>query len=263
MKTVFNDHLGQWGCDPQTAMLRYFLRLDPEFGVKAAQASLAARKVTGCYHFLLQELGDVLPKVEPLAISALDDTDLEVANDAALALGHWGTASAEAALWARLKRFHQQWQGREDELRATPPYTGPIARATALESTLVNSIATGTNWICGPEKLMRLSALASPRQQIQVATWSKGWERSEAIILPNWFPEDRLSFGVLQYSTLGEEQFRAKLSQMPAGIKLYFQIWKPGQISPPVSMEKQEAVFERLRSHAAQFGVTIEEKSDP
>jgi hypothetical protein len=46
-------------------------------------------------------------------------------------------------------------------------------------------------------------------------------------------------------------------------MKLYFQIWKPGQISPPVSMEKQEAMFERLRSHAAQFGVTIEEKSDP
>src|SRR4029434_3521721 len=44
-------------------------------------------------------------------------------------------------------------------------------------------------------------------------------------------------------------------------MKLYFQIWKPGQISPPVSMEKQEAVFESLHSHAAQFGVTIEERA--
>src|ERR1700746_1872944 len=106
MKAVFNNHLGQWACDPQTAMLRYFLRLEPEFGAKAVQASLAARKMTACYHFLLQGLGDALHKVEPLAISALDDTDLEVANDAALALGHWGTKSAEAALLARLKRFH-------------------------------------------------------------------------------------------------------------------------------------------------------------
>jgi hypothetical protein len=263
MKTVFNDHLGQWACDPQTAMLRFFLRLEPEFGAKAVEASLAARKVTGCYHFLLQELGDALPKVEPIAISSLDDADLEVANDAALALGHWGTASAEAALWARLKRFHQQWQVREGELRATPPYTDPIARATALESTLVNSIATGTNWICGPEKLAQLSALASPRQQIQVATWSKEWAQGQALILPNWYPEGRLSFGVLQYSNLDEQQFRAKLSQMPPGMKLYFQIWKPGQISPPVSMEKQEAVFEALHSHAAQFEVGIEKKSDP
>ena len=263
MKTVFNDHLGQWACDPQTAMLRFFLRLESEFGAKAVEASLATRKVTGCYHFLLQELGDALPQVEPLAISALDDTDLEVANDAALALGHWGTASTEAALWARLKRFHQQWQGREGELRATPPYTDPIARATALESTLVNSIATGTNWICGPEKLAQLSALASPRPQIQVATWSKEWAQGQALILPNWYPEDRLSFGMLQYSNLDEQQFRAKLSQMPGGMKLYFQMWKPGQISPPVSMEKQEGVFQALRSHAAQCGVTIEKKSDP
>jgi hypothetical protein len=263
MKTVFDNHLGQWACDPQTAMLRYFLRLEPEFGAKAVEASLAARKVTGCYHSLLQELGDDLPKVEPLAISALDDTDLEVANDAALALGRWGTANAEIALWARLKRFHQEWQGREAELRMTPPYSDPIARATALESTLVNSIATGTNWICGLGKLAQLTALASPRQQIQVATWSKQWAQGQALILPNWYPENRLSFGVLQYSNLDEQQFRAKLSQLPRGMKLYFQIWKPGQISPPLSMEKQEAVFQSLRSHAAQFGVSIETKSDP
>ena len=68
----------------------------------------------------------------------------EVANDAALALGRWGTAMAEAALWVRLKRFHQEWKGREGELRVTPDYKSPIARATALEGTLVNSIATGT-----------------------------------------------------------------------------------------------------------------------
>ena len=263
MKTVFNNRLGQWACDPQTAMLRYFLRLDPEFGAKAAEASLATRKETGCYHFLLRELGDAVPKVEPLAIGALDDSDLEVANDAALALGHWGTAKAEAALWARLKRFHQQWQDRQDELRVAPPYTDPIGRATALESTLVNAIATGTNWICGPEKLEQLSELASPRQKMQVANWSKEWERGEALIQANWFPEDRLSFGVLQYSNLDEQQFRARLSQMPAEMKLYFQIWKPGQISPPVSMERQEAVFEALRTYASQFGVTIEKKSDP
>ena len=83
------------------------------------------------------------------------------------------------------------------------------------------------------------------------------------MILPNWYPEDQLSFGVLQYSNLNEEQFRAKLSQMPRGMKLHFQIWKPGQIAPPVSIEKQEAVLQSLRSYAAQFGLTIQEKSEP
>jgi hypothetical protein len=260
---VFNEHVGQWGCDPQDAMLRYFLRLDPEFGVRAVQASLAARKATGCYSTVLQEMGKALPKVQQVAIGALDDQDLAVANDAALALGRWGTAKAEPALWARLKRFHEEWQGREDELRSKPDYQSAVSRATAFESTLVGSIATGTNWICGPEKLERLRALASPRQQLRISAWRKEWERGEALILPNWFPEDQLSFGVLQYSNLDEEQFRAKLSQMPPGMKLYFQIWKPGQISPRVSMEKQEAEFQALRNYAEQFGVEVEEKSGP
>ena len=259
---VFNDHLGQWGCAPQDAMLRYFLKLDLEFGKKAVQASLAARKTTGCYRMLLQDLGKSLPKVEQTAITALDDQDLEVANDAALALGRWGTAKSEDALWARLKRFHQEWKDRESELRVTPDYGSPVGRATALESTLVSSIATGTNWICDSEKLERLRALASPRQQMQISSWSKQWDEGNALILPNWFPEDQLTFGVLQYSNLDEEQFRAKLSQMPIRMKLYFHIWKPGQISPPVVMERQAAVFQALRDYAAQFGVTIEEKSD-
>jgi len=259
----FTDHLGQWACDPQNAMLRYFLRLDPEFGTKMVQASLAARKVTGCYRMLLQDLGSSLPNVESVAINALDDGDLEVANDAALALGRWGTAKVEAALWARLKRFHQEWKDREGELRVTPDYDSPIGRATSLETTLVNSIATGTNWIFGPQKFERLRELASPRQQMQISEWSKQWVRGEALILPSWYPEDRLSFGVLQYSNLDEEQFRAKLSQMPKGTKLQFQIWKPGQISPPVRMEKQQAVFHSLQGYATQFGVSIEQKSDP
>jgi hypothetical protein len=169
VQSVFNDHVGQWACDPQDAMLRYFLRVDPEFGTNVVQASLATRKVTGCYRTLLQDLGKSLPKVEQVAISALDDVDLEVANDAALALGRWGTAQSEAALWARLNRFHQEWKDRAGELRVTPDYSSPVARATALESTLVNSIATGTNWVCGPEKFEHLRTLASPRQQMQIS----------------------------------------------------------------------------------------------
>jgi hypothetical protein len=97
---------------------------------------------------------------------------------------------------------------------------------------------------------------------MQISQWNKQWEH-DGLILPNWYPEDRLSFGVLQYSNLDEEQFRAKLSQMPQGIQLKFQVWKPGHISPPVSMEKQEAVFQSLRAYAAQFGVAIDEKSEP
>lgn len=106
VQTVFESQLGQWACDPQSHMLRYFLRVAPAYGVREVEASLQARQSTGCYRLLLQELGAELPQAEPVALDALNDPDLEVAADAALALGHWGTARAEPALWARMEKFN-------------------------------------------------------------------------------------------------------------------------------------------------------------
>jgi hypothetical protein len=53
------------------------------------------------------------------------------------------------------------------------------------------------------------------------------------LILPNWYPEDQLSFTVLQYHGLDEQQVKTKLSQFPRGTKLFFQMYKSGQIFPP------------------------------
>jgi hypothetical protein len=52
------------------------------------------------------------------------------------------------------------------------------------------------------------------------------------LILPNWYPEDQLSFTVLQYHGLDEQQVKTKLSQFPRGTKLFFQMYKSGQIFP-------------------------------
>ena len=79
---------------------------------------------------------------------------------------------------------------------------------------------------------------------------------------PNWGPDDQLTFRVLQYSDLDEEQIRAKLSQMPRGAQLYFQTYTAEQGSP-VSLKKQQAVLQGLRKYAGQFGVMIEERPQP
>jgi hypothetical protein len=142
------------------------------------------------------------------------------------------------------------------------------ARVQALENlerTLVHSIVSGTNWICGPEKLMRLREIASREQRIQLSHLIDEWEGEDGplIIVPEYEgPNDRLSFSVLQlqYTNLDEEQIRTKLSQMPRGSKLYFQTYTAEQMGSPVSMEKQQAVLQELRKFAAQFGVTIEER---
>src|SRR5262249_21284449 len=112
VQAAFEEHAGQWACAPQSAMLRYVLRVAPDYGATQVSAGLNARKMTGCFRFLLQELSAELPRVEQAAIGALDDSDPELVQDAVRALSRWGSADAEKALWTRLERFHREWAGR-------------------------------------------------------------------------------------------------------------------------------------------------------
>lgn len=261
-----NDHLPPGFCPAYSMpLLLYFLRVDPDVGQKAVQEVIAARKGTHCYPTLFADLGKSLPTVEQFAIVDLDDADLNVSTSAARALGRWGSAKAEPALWARLTRFHQEWPNGVGELPLTDKEASARVQALAnLERTLVQSIVTGTNWICGPQQLTRLREIASREQRTQLSHLIDEWEGEDGplIIVPYWNPDDQLTFSVLQlqYMNLDEEQIRTKLSQMPKGSKLYFQTYTAQQMGSPVSMEKQQAVLQGLRKFAAQFGVTIEER---
>jgi hypothetical protein len=128
MQAAFEEHAGQLARAPQSVVLRYFLRVDPDYGATQVSAALNARKMTGCFRFLLQEFGAELPKVEQAAIGALDDSDPELVQDAVRALSRWESADVEKALWTRLERFHQEWTGRGNQLR--PPEK--LARLTGL-----------------------------------------------------------------------------------------------------------------------------------
>jgi hypothetical protein len=262
-QTAFEERLGKMACAPQSAMLRYFLRVDPGYGARQVTASLAARKDTHCYSYVLQDLGDEFPKAQQSAIEALDDSDPEVVQDAVLALRRRGSADAEEPLWARLRRFHQEWVGRESQLRQTPDYQSTGARGAALEQALVSAIAGGTGWICPPEKLARIAELTvTKRQAEQVESWIKQWKQGPAVINPSWFTEDNPTFSILQYDSLTEDGLRAKLAQFPRGMRLLWQFWQPGQISPPVSMTLQDALYERMRAIGEKNGVTLG-KADP
>lgn len=259
-----NDRLTRGRCAPYAVpMLRYFLRVAPKVGASDVQAQLAARKVTGCYPTLFEDLGASVPPAEQLAISDLDDSNIEFSTSAARALGRWGTPKAEPALWARLARFHQKWPHGVGELPLTDKSTS--ARVWALdnlETTLVQSIVSGTNWICGPERLRRLRSITSRQQGMAISQWINQWEGADGpwILMPFWGLGDQLTFNLLQYSQLDEEQIRVKLAQLPRGSKLYFQTYTAEQMGSPVSMEKQQAVLGGLRRYAAHFGVIVEER---
>jgi hypothetical protein len=264
VQAAYQKLQGQWPCVQQSATLRYLLRVDPEHGPAQVKAALAVRKNTGCFKSLLEDLGSALPKVQQNAIDALNDSDPEMALGAIRALEHWGTADAEPALWARLQRFHKEWTGREDQLRQTPDYQSPGSRAIALEQALTFAIAKGISWTCGPDKLAKLDALVLTKpQHTQLENWIKWWKQDWTLINPAWYPEDKPTFSVLQYEGLTEDQLRAKVAQLPPGTRLRWQFWPPGQISPPVAMDKQDAVYERVHAAGAQHGVILEKTNHP
>jgi hypothetical protein len=263
LQAAFEPNLGKWACAPQSAMLRYFLRVAPEYGAAQVAASLQARKDTHCYSQLLQDLGDQLPHAERSAIEALDDPDPEVVQDAVIALGRWGTSAAEPALWTRLERFHQEWAAREDELRSSPDYRTPRARATALEQALVIALANGSGWLCPPEKLSRLNQLALTAQSREAIKMNLEMWKQPIHINPQWSSDQDTTFVLFTSSTLTEDQLRDKLAQFPRGTRLDWQFWPPCHISPPVSMAKQEAAYESMRSVAQEHSITIEKVDDP
>lgn len=263
IRPVFESQVGQWACQPQSAMLRFFVRVDPAYGRKQVAASLAARGTTGCYRMLLQDMGDELPGVETTAVAALHDPDPQVAQDAALALGRWGSASTEEALWDELRRLYQQWKGKNTSLRVVPDYNDPASRTLGLEQNLIHAVETGSNWICGPEKLKELQqvVLTEPERE-EIGRVIAQWESSPAMILPSWDMAGQAEFSVLQYASMNEEQFRHKLLQFPPGTTLDWQFWSPGHIQPPVSMAKQEAAWRQFSELARSHGVTIARVGD-
>ena len=53
IKAIYEAHRGEWACAPQDAMVRYFLRVRPDYGVAQVRDALGQRKITGCYQFQL------------------------------------------------------------------------------------------------------------------------------------------------------------------------------------------------------------------
>ena len=264
MQAAFEQNFGKWSCAPQASMLRYFLRVAPEYGVTQVAASLKVRKDAYCFNSLLEDLGDQLPQAERIAVEALDDPDTKVDQNAAQALGKWGTSVAEPALLARLERFHEEWSGRADDLRKSHDRDSEAASAAALQEELVSAITGGTAWLSSREMLVRLQTLVvTDRELKEIQFMIDHWRQSAPIIEPNWYSGESPTFNLLQSSSLTEEQLSIKLAQFPRGTTVQWQFWLPGTANPPVSMEIQEAAYEQVRAAAEAHGIIVQKTNHP
>jgi hypothetical protein len=245
-------------CSPQAAMLRYLLRVDPDAAAKRIEAVLQERERTHCYATLFQDLKTLGPTVEPLAIAALDDPSLEVAAAASRALSRWGSSGVEAPLWARLQRVHDESVGKEESLEAS--FTGGRTQppgGSKIEANLVAALLDGVAWTCGPEKMLRLLALASTSsQRNQINSMLAAWARVPVEIrevCPPLSPQP--TFWTLQYQDISQSRLLFLMDHGPFPKRLLLR--DSGKCAGA------EATYETLRAAAERDGLALERAQDP
>ena len=252
VKAAYGDQGGKWACLIQSSLLAYFLRTDHAYGAKQMEKALAARKETGCFRSVLSDVTTLVPglgpDVERLAISHLDDPDMEVAADAAKVLGTYGSAAAEAPLWTRLRAWHRQWMGRADQIEPSDKNLAPLPGQ--LEYALTQALATAPRWLANRAKLQALTSLCVTEEV----------RRNIASFLPEWagpvrisFEETRGEWSVAQYGDLSSRTaLESKLAQFPRGTQFRLSSWAFS------SRAQQMKAFRQLKPFLEKRGMRLE-----
>jgi hypothetical protein len=229
VRSIYETRQLDLGCTGQDALLRYFIRVSPEYGVQQVAQSLKERKKTGCFRTRLSAMGEFVrqPKLQDLAISMLDDPAPEVARDAAKALSDFGSPGAEDALWRRLEKFHRKWGIKPDSSLHPLPGMIEYDRDSGLEEALVKGITQGQAWFPTSEQIDRLRALSSPAMQHDLESIAQTLNEQQCTLLATWRPDERLNYTVGWYNGLGLERLKEKLDQFPLQIRFTDVTTKP------------------------------------
>ena len=233
--------------------MRYFLRVDSDYGISAVQDALGLRQKTGCYKFLFGALDDDIrsPKIEQIAIAALHDPSPDVVRDAAQALSRNGSAKAEAPLWARLTIFHDQWKDRQDELHYHPGVKPDLLAEIGLEQPLVQAITNGQAWFITEESVNILKEMGSPQVQTELDGILVEIQDGEYGLTLNWWPSGMLNYSIGRYTGRSMAALKEKLAQFPTGTHLDL-------ITTKAELERHRAEFAEVESAVAAEGLTVQ-----
>ena len=166
VRAVYEVEKEAWPCDIEAGLLAYFLRVDPEYGMKvypAAAQYAAGRSTLSCQRPTLLGAISVLyysQFVENAAVAQLQDANPRAVQDAAEMLRWHPTAPAQAALYARFQQFHEEWKD-FDPAKAPADVRQKWDRSNAagLELALVRAIAQSQPYRRNAEMLEQLGKL--------------------------------------------------------------------------------------------------------
>ena len=149
VREAYAKKAGLWACAIQSPLLAYFLRANEKDGIALIDQALSPKGETGCHHSLLRDVAALrwVPALEKIALARLWDADGEVAGNAAIVLGEYGSAESEAPLWKRFEAWSEQWRDRASELRFNlGGQPNPIWPQSVLEDNLAHGLIDGKAW---------------------------------------------------------------------------------------------------------------------
>jgi hypothetical protein len=245
VKAVYEAEPGPQDCITVDGLVRYFLRIDPDYGVRRL-----AQEPSFCMTNSLSAVVGMKrwSEVEPAIIVRLNGPDLNRARQAAETLAKYGSATAEKAMWARLRRFHKQWSGHANDLNSRPQMSREALDAMSFQFGLVEALGKAQAWVLSNDQITELENLTLGSEQENVKQWH--WH-SPIDLTINFQFDERLQADVNhQYSGADTAAVVSKLAQYPSGTTFRLTTFGPPELLAPVLREIDGA--------AADHGLVVE-----
>jgi hypothetical protein len=244
VKSAYEAFLHGSSCVASDGLFLYFLRVDPDYGVK----HMSDEGVDLCMEHAPAAVAKMnrFSEVEPGLIAWLNGPDLNRARSAAETLATYGGSDTQKVLWDRLKRFHAQWLARQDELTYRANMKRDANEASGFQFGLVEAIGKAQAWLLTNEQLTDLENLTLGQERDNV----KQWHWSSPVNLQVNFFGDQMQASIGQYSVQSIEATRSKLSQYPKGTKFSLSIFgSPNQMN---------STLDAINDMAGQYGLQID-----
>jgi hypothetical protein len=222
----------------------YFLRVDPDYGVKRL-----AQAPSFCMTNALPAVIKMhrWSEVEPGIIARLYGPDLNRSRQAAETLAKYGSTQAEKALWDRLRKFHEQWAERGNELTMRPGMRADANEAVGFQFGLVEAIGKAPVWLLTDDEITELENLTLGQERDNV----KQWHWTSTVNVNANFAGDQIIASMNQYTATDIASLKAKLAQYPSGTKLWLNIFD--------STDKVASVHAIIADIAAEHGFEVAE----
>ena len=214
VKSLYESALGQWDCVAEDGFVVYFLRVDPDYGVKRLAQAPSFCMVNALPAVIRMHRWS---EVEPGIIARLNGPDLNRARQAAETLAKYGSTQSEKALWDRLRKFHEQWSERGNELSMRPGMRTDANEAVGFQFGLVEAIGTAPAWLLTDDEVTELENLTLGQERDNV----KRWHWTSTVNVNVTFAGDQIIASMNQYTATDVASLKAKLAQYPSGTKLW------------------------------------------